>query len=120
MPRLASRGEKVAGNGLRQLLDLEAELGRRLAQARSDAEALRAMAEQEALASRQTGEAAIRAEEERLSQRYAQEREREAREIRAGTLRRSATLRAIPDERIDTIARNLLTRLVESPGGSGG
>lgn len=119
MPRLAPRSETVAGNGLRQLLDLEAELERRLAQARSDADGIRAKAEQEALASRRAGEAAIRAEEDRLLKQHTERHAREAEAIRAGALQRSAALRAIPAERIDAIARELLTLVSASPGNPG-
>lgn len=116
MPRLASRSEPVAGNGLRQLLDLEAELERRLAQARNDADGIRAKAEQEALASRHAGETAIRAEEASLLRQHNEKRAHGAEATRAGARRRSAALRAIPAERIDAIDRELLTMVIESFG----
>jgi hypothetical protein len=104
---------------LRQLLDLEARLAEEVRAARQEAEAIRAQGEEAARPLRLEGEKAIVVEEQALLGRFHESIERDSRAIADDLVQRKETLLNIPVERIDTIARDLLTRLVEgSLGGA--
>ena len=113
MPTRHARREPTTGNGLRQLLDFEARLCRELAAARQEAEAIRKQGEEAAVSIRREGEATITAEEQALARQYEARLEEESRRIRDDLARSQSTLLSIPAERIDAIARDLLTRVVE-------
>jgi hypothetical protein len=117
MPRLARR-EPTSGNGLRQLLDLEAGLARQLAAAREEADDIRKKGEEAALATRRAGDATIDQEEQALARQSAEHLERETRKIRDDLARNTRAMTSIPSDRIDAIARGLLNRLIA--GSSGG
>jgi len=112
MPRLTRR-EPANGNGLRQLLDLESRLSEKLGVARREAEAIRVQGEEAARSLRLEGEKAIAVEEQALLGRIRESIERDSCAISETLAQRKEALLGIPDERIDTIARDLLTRLVE-------
>lgn len=110
MTRRAPR-ETTNGNGLRQLLDLEAELGEKLEAARRDAEAIRAEAERAAQTARKSGESEMATEEEALKRRFQQWIESESRRIREEVSRKKHSLESTPTSQLDTIARELLASI---------
>ena len=103
---------EAPSGGLALLLETEAGLGRRLAQAEAEAHGIRQAAHEAARAEAEQLQALIDAELEALARRIEAERAAESDRIAREAEARARRLRVLPDDQVEALAADAVRRLL--------
>jgi vacuolar-type H+-ATPase subunit H len=105
-------------DGLKQLLETEAELDAKLESAKQRAKEIVQAARSESEERMERHEGELRRLEDELRKELQAERDRKTESIRAEAAREADALDGLPDDEVDELARYVVSRLIgEDPGG---